>query len=97
MSWEYRVVRRRCAMPGTLGTEDVYAIHEVYYDEHGKPKMVSAEPSPLLAESLPALNETRMLMAVACRKPTLEWDDIVPAPQERRSARGERRDERPRE
>jgi hypothetical protein len=78
MSWEYRVIHRCETLPGTVGVESVYAIHEVYYDEKGRPKMVSEDASPLQAESLQALNETRLLMTVACQKPVLEWHDIVP-------------------
>jgi len=45
MKWNYRVVRRK------LPEGDLYAIHEVYYDEDGSPKLVTEEPSYPMGES----------------------------------------------
>jgi hypothetical protein len=75
MSWNYRVVHRHLVHPN--GGEDVYAVHEVYYDDDGNPTMVTENPVYLAAESVKELNADRILMGAACRKPVLEWDDIV--------------------
>ena len=80
MSWNYRVVHRRVTLPGTLGVMDEFAVHEVYYDEHGQPNGVTENPTYLAAESLEELNADRMLIGQACRRSILEWDDIVKAP-----------------
>ena len=77
MSWDYRVVHSREVLPGVIGAEDVYAIHEVFYDNQGEPNGVAACAAPVQAETLEGLNEVRMLMAVACQKPVLEWDEIA--------------------
>jgi len=37
MSWNYRIIAHENS------TETILAIHEVYYDENGKPKMYSDE------------------------------------------------------
>ena len=77
MSWDYRVVHRREVFPGVIGAEDVYAIHEVFYNDQNRPNGVSASPAPVQAGTLAGLNEVRMLMAIACQKPVLEWDEIA--------------------
>ena len=83
-TWNYRVIHRREQLPGVIGAEDIYAIHEVHYDDQGRVTGIAENPSPVQAETIKGLNETRMLMAVACSKPILEWDDIAkrttPAP-----------------
>lgn len=44
-TWNYRVVRHR------QGEETWYALHEVYYDEHGKPRSYAESPSTFLGDA----------------------------------------------
>ena len=55
MSWDYRVVHRREVFPGVIGAEDVYAIHEVFYNDQNRPNGVSASPAPVQAGTLAGL------------------------------------------
>lgn len=41
MTWNYRIIRH---------TEGHLALHEVYYDDNGKPDRVTAEPITFVAE-----------------------------------------------
>lgn len=74
--WNYRVVHRihHGSMPEF--NEDVYTIHEVYYDNDGKVRAVSSEPSPVYADDMAGLNWVLKKMQEAYTKEVLEWDNI---------------------
>lgn len=47
--WNYRVIR-------SVGEDEtLYSVHEVYYDDEGKPESWTCEPVDLSAESVRAL------------------------------------------
>jgi len=51
MPWNYRVIQHDYD-DGDGGTETMFAIHEVYYDDAGAPKAMSAEPVRAECEDL---------------------------------------------
>jgi hypothetical protein len=68
MSWNYRVIRS----VDRDGTE-MYAIHEMYY---GPPDGPTADPVPVLGESLDDLRGTLEKMAKALYEPILNMTDF---------------------
>jgi hypothetical protein len=77
VTWNYRVVRRR----GTLTPQEdweVLGIHEVHYDEAGKPTSVTVEPVTVLTDGtdVEALRAVLSMMELACGAPILEYDEI---------------------
>ncbi len=77
--WNYRLIHRKCTMPGVIGHEDYYAIHEVFYDDKGEPNGVTENEVAIHGSSLTEAIECKMKMAAALRIPVLEWDDLVKA------------------
>lgn len=73
MTWNYRVIKYD-HRPDYNGDEPWFAIHEVYYDEDGKPTSVTENASTVSGEDLKWVVE-RMQEAVS--KPVLNWTDIV--------------------
>jgi len=74
MTWNYRVIHR------VEAGEDVYAIHEVYYDENHMPKMVTESPSYPMGETMEELQEDLNLYDLAMLKPILEYESFNTAP-----------------
>lgn len=70
MSWNYRIIKTKWKLKNLKGNG--YAIHEVYYDEKGRPTSWSAEPQYLCAETKEQLMGDIVLIRQAFRKPTLE-------------------------
>lgn len=70
MSWNYRVIKT------IIGGEESYGIHEVYYDEQGKPKMYSKDPVPAYGETLLELKEDMERLLKAFNTPILTEDDF---------------------
>ena len=66
MSWNYRVVQR----------EDLFAIHEVYYDEAGKPAAVTADAMTPDGDTLEELRETFEQFREAFDQPVLQYEDF---------------------
>lgn len=78
--WNYRVVRtiHRAVWPdGRETEEEVWAIHEVYYDENGDPSAVTTEPGWPQGDSLIEFMGDFVMYQDAVKKPTLKWEDIV--------------------
>jgi len=74
--WNYRVVRKAYP-PGADGTiEHVLGIHEVYYDDDGKPEMVTENRMDAHGETLDELRTDLRWMMEALDKPVLEYDEI---------------------
>lgn len=69
MTWNYRVIRHLATQDGTAH----YAIHEVYYNEHGTPYMVSLEPAKPFGETLDELKSDLGMIHAALRKPALDY------------------------
>ena len=63
MSWNHRVIKTG---------DDSFAMHEVYYDDDGKPEYWTTLPVPPAAESLSALGEVLGWMKDALDAPVLE-------------------------
>ena len=66
VSWNYRALKR------TINGETVYAIHEVYYDDEGKPNGWTAEPSWPQGETAEELAADFDAYQMARRRPMLE-------------------------
>lgn len=72
--WNYRVVVR--SQEGVHGNTAVYGIHEVFYDEDGKPESVSVDPVSIVAESVEEVKSELAMQARALESPVLNYDDI---------------------
>lgn len=73
MSWNYRVIR---AQDGTL------AIHEVYYDEAGKPRAYTEDPVAPMGETYWELLQDMKAYTWALREKILTPEDFpTPDPQ----------------
>ena len=72
MTWNHRVVHQ------SVGGEDFYGIHEVFYDDEGKANMVTQEAVGAWGDDIPGLQETLEWMHNALDKPILEYDDFFP-------------------
>lgn len=68
MTWNYRVIKH------VDTSETLYSIHEVYYDENGKPKMVSNEPVSVIGETPQELLKDLERQKEALMLPVLEYD-----------------------
>ena len=66
MSWDYRVVKK----------EDMYGIHEVYYDDDGKPYMCTENPITMDADSENDLEWMLENVAPAVNHPWLNYTDF---------------------
>jgi hypothetical protein len=70
MSWNYRVVRRK-----EVG-EDVYGIHEAFYDGNNPPHTITMNPVSFEDDTLDDLKSSLRLARLAFNMPTLEHDDF---------------------
>jgi hypothetical protein len=70
MTWNYRVVHR------VINAKDIYAVHEVYYDEDGLPEMVTEEPVNAQGETYEELVHDVVHYIAALAYPILEYDEI---------------------
>ena len=70
--WNYRVVR----VDGSL------QIHDVYYNDAGKPNGRSLPPSYLYGETIEHLREQFQLFSAALDKPILNISEFMPFNQE---------------
>ena len=66
MSWDYRVVKK----------EDMYGIHEVYYDEDGWPYLCTKNPITMDARLLPDLEWMLKHFQAALDEPCLNYTDF---------------------
>lgn len=69
MTWNYRVVHR------IINNEDIYAIHEAYYDDNKKTS-ITEEPVHPQGESLDELKRDCEHYLQALERPVLEYDDF---------------------
>ena len=75
-SWNYRVIHRKILGRTPEYDEDVYAIHEVYYDDAGKMVAVTTEPVPAYSENMKGMGWVLERFAEAYKKDVVEWDSI---------------------
>jgi hypothetical protein len=74
MSWDYRVVRKTSYSLGKAYHN--YGIHEVFYDEKGKPIATSEDPILPMGETVLELMRDLYSMFKAFTHPILDWDLI---------------------
>ena len=74
-TWNYRVVKKTDPKTG----ETVYAIHEVYYDDAGKPDGCTKNSIAPMGESLAELKRDMEYYLLALSKPVLEYDSLEEA------------------
>lgn len=74
MSWNYRVIKRIYVLP--YGNNTQYAVHEVYYDKHGKPDGVTVDAVFPSGGTREELWEDFLLYIKAFTKPTLDYSDF---------------------
>ena len=67
MNWNYRIVRHRHS------EEEWFAIHEVYYEADGKPKLVSKEPVAPQGGDVEELLKDMERQKAACKLPVLDY------------------------
>lgn len=72
MTWNYRVLVREC--PET--EEEVYAVHEVYYDDSGIPGSCTVNPVAPIGESLDELKTVLQMYSTALEKPLMRYEDF---------------------
>ena len=72
MSWNYRVIRH------VHEDEEYYAIHEVYYDDDGNPRMCSVEGVPPGGSDIDELCSDIYMMIEALERDTLDYTDFDP-------------------
>ena len=73
MTWNHRVISRKYETGETY-----YAIHEVYYDDSGKPTQCTALPSVILEDSIDDLAITIDRIRECLSKPVLDYDKDFP-------------------
>jgi len=66
MSWSYRVVKK----------EDIYGIHEVYYDDDSKPDMCTENSITMDANSADDLEWMIKQFKIAMNQPWLNYTDF---------------------
>lgn len=71
MGWNYRVVRR-----ADETNRYSFAIHEAYYDDHGKVHSISQEPVEIHGESIDDARHDALMQAAAFTRPVLDYDKI---------------------
>lgn len=70
MAWNHRLIKR------THDTGVFYAIHEVYYDESGKPESITENPVSISEHSKSDVMTTLRRMERALTMPTLNYEDF---------------------
>lgn len=81
MTWNHRVIRHRIRKSIIDGGVDEYwfGIHEVYYDESGKPDMVTEEPIQVIGDNLEELKQTLKWMLKSLKAPILDYENDFPS------------------
>ena len=87
MTWNYRVVRHIERDRNNNETE-LLSIHEVYYDDGGRPENVTENAVPLGGETVQELREVSMMQRRAMELPVLDWDTFGAHGYDRRAAMG---------
>lgn len=71
-TWNYRVLKKTDQKTG----ETIYAIHEVYYDDAGKPETCTENPVAPAGESLAELKRDMDHYLLALHKTVLEYSKL---------------------
>jgi hypothetical protein len=76
MYWNHRVCKQE--VPSLDGeTETQYGIHEVYYNDGGKPSGCTENPIAVVGEDIDEIRETVKRFHKALSLPVLDLDTIV--------------------
>ncbi len=70
MSWDYRLLSRK------YGNSTFLEIHEVYYDEDGKPYSYTAKEAGVCSEDLEGVHRVLNRMIEATTKPILSFQNF---------------------
>jgi hypothetical protein len=73
MTWNHRVIKRKYETG-----EEYFAIHEVYYDDSGKPEQCTVLPISILQNSVDDLSITIDRIRECLSKPVLDYDEDFP-------------------
>ncbi len=71
--WNYRVVKKSIVDDFD---DEIYAVHEVFYDDDGNPVGCTEKSVRIGEYSLKSLSETIDLMKQALDKPVLDYKDF---------------------
>ena len=74
MPWNHRILRHTC----NRGNEEIewFAIHEVYYDDEGKPDMCTLDPAYPYGETTEELEKDMEYFSQAFKAPVLDFADF---------------------
>jgi len=70
MTWNYRVVKK------TYTGDTLFGIHEVYYDDDGKPEMVTVDPVGIVGDDMNELRREYVYYLRALLRPVLDYEEI---------------------
>lgn len=73
MSWNYRVVNRKCEQT----KEEFLGIYEVYYNPDGTPRAVTIDPVTFISSDLEEMKDIISKVKEATEKPVLDYDKLV--------------------
>lgn len=76
MSWNYRVVRTTSPFPVDGEQPHWFAIHEAYYDAEGGITAITERPVAFESDSIQGLQQLRLMMFEALKRPTLIHEDL---------------------
>jgi hypothetical protein len=78
MTWNHRVIRQKATPQeaAASGEEYFYSIREVFYDEEGKPELVTMEPDGPFGTTLEELKQDIEWYAKALDYPILDYEDF---------------------
>ena len=80
MTWNHRIIRRvHHHSDGT--TSESFMVHEVYYDDAGRPVSCTEEGVEPYGETLEELVEELKMFSQAAGMPILEYDQFIGQPE----------------
>ena len=74
MSWNHRIIRH--VYDHDVADIEEFSIHEVYYDDDGKPEMVTEKAAGSYGDSVKELKENHLRMMAAFDKPVLDYSSF---------------------
>lgn len=76
MTWNYRLIKRTNGPNGRKYRRPVFAVHEVYYDEHGDIYAFTQDPCAVTGDNRRDSRETWEMMKEAFEKPVLTYEHL---------------------
>lgn len=76
--WNYRICKQRTMNPD----EDLFAIHEVYYEKNGNIYLIADEPARVWGESPEDLKNNLAMLLEAFQQQIIDLDEVLPRLQE---------------